>query len=339
VRRLIGVEARSILRYDDAETATFPTCTSGKARNGCAESRFATTTSRLLGGLRLPQLRRPVERAALLERLSVARAPILWRLRDGPDRRDPTREDDSARSARLAGTRGWPALRRPAHRRGRLSGAALLFDRLGAGRCQAGLDGGAARRRGGLAVPDRGASSRGPTGASRSGRWPFHLAHVRWGPLVLIAGGSGLVPLMAMLRDRAANSSTGDARLLVSSRSLGDVLYREELATLAEGGGLVVHHTFTRDPPAAWCGASLGGSTQRCCVRAGPRRRGRRGSSSARHSSSERPTRSSSSATNRPRSEPTDSPRQDDEMNDAAALDRNKRCATARSAVPITHSR
>jgi ferredoxin-NADP reductase len=173
----------------------------------------------------------------------------------------------------------------------------------------------------------------------RGGRWPFHLAHVRWGPLVLIAGGSGLVPLMAMLRDRAANSSTGDARLLASSRSLGDVLYREELATLAEGGGLVVHHTFTRDPPAAWCGASLGGSTQRCCVRAGPRRRGRRGSSSARHSSSERPTRSSSSATNRPRSEPTDSPRQDDEMNDAAALDRNKRCATARSAVPITHSR
>ena len=52
------------------------------------------------------------------------------------------------------------------------------------------------------------------------------------GPLLLIAGGSGLVPLMAMLRHRAATASTIDARLLLSARSLEDVPYREELGTL-----------------------------------------------------------------------------------------------------------
>ena len=68
------------------------------------------------------------------------------------------------------------------------------------------------------------------------------------GPLLLIARGSGLVPLMAMLRHRAANASTVDARLLVSSRSRADVFYRDELATLAAGAGLTVHHTFTPSP-------------------------------------------------------------------------------------------
>jgi ferredoxin-NADP reductase len=74
------------------------------------------------------------------------------------------------------------------------------------------------------------------------------------GPLLLIAGGSGLVPLMAMLRHRAANSSTVDARLLLSARALGDVLYRDELGELAKGGGLAVHYTFTRHPPPQWGG-------------------------------------------------------------------------------------
>jgi ferredoxin-NADP reductase len=74
------------------------------------------------------------------------------------------------------------------------------------------------------------------------------------GPLLLIAGGSGLVPLMAMLRHRAASSSTVDARLLLSARSLQDVLYRDELMSLATGDGLAVHHTFTRRPPPGWAG-------------------------------------------------------------------------------------
>ena len=49
------------------------------------------------------------------------------------------------------------------------------------------------------------------------------------GPLLLIAGGSGIVPLMAMLRHRAAAGSTIATRLLYSSRSLEDVIYRDEL--------------------------------------------------------------------------------------------------------------
>src|SRR5215217_8001210 len=53
------------------------------------------------------------------------------------------------------------------------------------------------------------------------------------GPLLLVAGGSGLVPLMAMVRHRAAQSSTADTRLLLSARSSDDVLYRDELARLA----------------------------------------------------------------------------------------------------------
>jgi ferredoxin-NADP reductase len=74
------------------------------------------------------------------------------------------------------------------------------------------------------------------------------------GPLLLIAGGSGLVPLMAMLRHRADRSSTVEARLLLSARSLEDVLYRDELEALAGEDGVAVHYTFTREPPTGWGG-------------------------------------------------------------------------------------
>ncbi|MDX6666706.1 MAG: hypothetical protein QOK04_86, partial [Solirubrobacteraceae bacterium] len=53
------------------------------------------------------------------------------------------------------------------------------------------------------------------------------------GPLLLVAGGSGLVPLMAMLRHRARADSEVPARVLVSARTLDDVLYRAELESLA----------------------------------------------------------------------------------------------------------
>jgi ferredoxin-NADP reductase len=74
------------------------------------------------------------------------------------------------------------------------------------------------------------------------------------GPLLLLAGGSGLVPLMAMLRHRAARAGTVDTRLLVSTRSAAELFYRAELARLAAGDGLAVHRTFTREPPAGWTG-------------------------------------------------------------------------------------
>jgi ferredoxin-NADP reductase len=74
-------------------------------------------------------------------------------------------------------------------------------------------------------------------------------------PLLLIAGGSGVVPLMAMVRHRAASGSSTPARLLYSSRTFEDVIYREELDRLgAAADGLTVAYTLTRSHPAAWTG-------------------------------------------------------------------------------------
>ncbi len=74
------------------------------------------------------------------------------------------------------------------------------------------------------------------------------------GPLLLAGGGSGMVPLMSMLRHRAARGSDVDTRLLVSARRLEDLLYRDELAALAAGPGLALHRTLTRERPDGWDG-------------------------------------------------------------------------------------
>jgi ferredoxin-NADP reductase len=73
------------------------------------------------------------------------------------------------------------------------------------------------------------------------------------GPLFLVGGGSGIVPLMSMARYRAAVGSDVEATLLGSWRSLGDVIYREALDELA-AGGLRVVHTLTREQPPGWEG-------------------------------------------------------------------------------------
>ena len=74
-------------------------------------------------------------------------------------------------------------------------------------------------------------------------------------PLQLVAGGSGIVPLMCMLRHRMAADSSVPARLLYSSRSIGHVIYRDELERLGNGGGgLQVTHTLTGVPPPGWTG-------------------------------------------------------------------------------------
>jgi ferredoxin-NADP reductase len=73
------------------------------------------------------------------------------------------------------------------------------------------------------------------------------------GPLLLVAGGSGVVPLMAMIRAREAAGSDADTRLLFSSRGWDDVIYRDELERLA-GQGLTVVHTLTRSQPGDWTG-------------------------------------------------------------------------------------
>jgi len=82
--------------------------------------------------------------------------------------------------------------------------------------------------------------------------------HFTWsagdgGPLLLVAGGSGLVPLMAMLRHRAARASSVETHVLISARTRGDALYEDELAALAPAG-LRVSRTYTRGGPPGWTG-------------------------------------------------------------------------------------
>ena len=81
------------------------------------------------------------------------------------------------------------------------------------------------------------------------------------GPLLLVAGGSGIVPLMAMLRHRAIALASAEARrltparLLYSSRTWDEVIYRAELTALAASDPtLEVRHTLTREPVASWPG-------------------------------------------------------------------------------------
>jgi ferredoxin-NADP reductase len=75
------------------------------------------------------------------------------------------------------------------------------------------------------------------------------------GPLCLIAGGSGVVPLMAMLRHRARRKVSVPAVLLYSSRSVGDIIYCDELDAMArQDTDLRVVHTLTRKEPAGWTG-------------------------------------------------------------------------------------
>jgi ferredoxin-NADP reductase len=71
------------------------------------------------------------------------------------------------------------------------------------------------------------------------------------GPLFLVAGGSGLAPLMAMLRHRALAGSDVEATLLVSARRPEDLLFARELEAL---DGVRVERTFTRSAPEGWTG-------------------------------------------------------------------------------------
>ena len=73
--------------------------------------------------------------------------------------------------------------------------------------------------------------------------------------VLLVGGGSGVVPLMAMARSRARVGATAPMRLLYSSRSLEDVIYRDELEELP-GDGFEVVQTLTREQPAGWTGYS-----------------------------------------------------------------------------------
>jgi len=71
-------------------------------------------------------------------------------------------------------------------------------------------------------------------------------------PLLLVAGGSGIVPLRAMLRHRRRSGSEVPVRVLYSARSLADVIYRDELDQADDG--VEVIYTLTREQPPGWDG-------------------------------------------------------------------------------------
>jgi ferredoxin-NADP reductase len=75
----------------------------------------------------------------------------------------------------------------------------------------------------------------------------------RGGPLLLVAGGSGIAPLMAMLRARIQADSDVPVRMLLSWRSGEDVIYADELNAIArDATGVEITHTFTRSAPDGW---------------------------------------------------------------------------------------
>jgi ferredoxin-NADP reductase len=76
------------------------------------------------------------------------------------------------------------------------------------------------------------------------------------GPLLLVAGGSGVVPLRAMLRHHRATKSIVPLRLLYSARTLDDVIYRDELMQAAVPDEIDIRFTLTRRQPEGWRGYS-----------------------------------------------------------------------------------
>ena len=74
------------------------------------------------------------------------------------------------------------------------------------------------------------------------------------GPLLLLAGGSGIVPLRSILRHRGFTGSSVPARLLYSARQLADVIYRDELDGHSASGDVRVSYALTRSQPPGWTG-------------------------------------------------------------------------------------
>ena len=87
---------------------------------------------------------------------------------------------------------------------------------------------------------------RGPIGG------PFTWTVAAGGPLLLVGGGSGIVPLMSMLRHRQTAAPQVLAVMLYSSRTYEEIIYREELDL--GGANLMVLHTLTRSTPPNWTG-------------------------------------------------------------------------------------
>jgi ferredoxin-NADP reductase len=196
-----------------------------------------------------------VERAAVLERLAARRAPLIWRegtvtevRQETPRARTivldvPEWPDHVAGQhvdVRLTAEDGYQAQRSysiaspPGE-----AGLALTVERIGDGEVSPYLTDE-------LRVGDS-FELRGPIGGYFT--WQVDDG----GPLLLVAGGSGLVPLMAMVRHRRRAASPVDTRLLLSVGSWEDVLYQGELAE-APRQGVASHYTLTRHWDAKWAG-------------------------------------------------------------------------------------
>src|SRR5437764_4907961 len=202
--------------------------------------------ARLLGDLRLPQLRRRVARAAVLGRLT-------WQLGRVVELLDET---DRVRSIVLD-LPEWPGHRAGQHVDVRLTAEdgyqaqrsysiasapedeslVLTVERLG--------DGEVPPYPADELRPGDELELRGPVGGYFV--WEESLG----GPLFLVGGGSGVVPLRAILRHHQARQSTVPVRLLYSARSLAGVIYRDELMG---AGGVDVRFTLTRERPDDWHG-------------------------------------------------------------------------------------
>jgi ferredoxin-NADP reductase len=101
-------------------------------------------------------------------------------------------------------------------------------------------------------------------------------------PVFLVAGGSGVVPLMAMMRHHADLRSEADMHLVCSARTLADIIYRDELEGLADHPHRAVTITLTREQPQGWAGrlgrvdaallkaAGWPASARPCCYVCGP---------------------------------------------------------------------
>lgn len=74
------------------------------------------------------------------------------------------------------------------------------------------------------------------------------------GPLLLVAGGSGIVPFRSMLRHRRATGSTVPVCLLYSARSLARLIYHDEIMKIAAQDGIDLSVTLTEEQPAGWQG-------------------------------------------------------------------------------------
>src|SRR3954471_21183235 len=200
-----------------------------------------------LGVLRLPRLRRPVERAALPRRLTWQLATVVARVEETARTKSIALELDS-----------WSGHRAGQHVDVRLTAGdgyqtersysiasapeddnlVLTVERLADGEVSPYLVD--------ELQPGDELELRGPIGGYFV--WEASLG----GPLLLVAGGSGVVPFRSILRHHRAIESTVPVRLLYSARSLAEVIYREELTEMAAHGVVDVRFTLTREQPEGW---------------------------------------------------------------------------------------